>query len=256
MEELVTLVRALQTTTESMAEQLKSSTATIADLSYRLTSIEGILKATQKENEDLKQDLANSYQEAKSLKTKLNNLEQHHRSWSVRVVGMKIPAGEETSNEAVRRHLYEKLIKPILEGAVKKNILARLPSEEEVLERAHVLPSKKDGPKPIIARFYCREIRALVFKLKKEFAPKEVAQAAQAGHDGRRPGQQTSRPRYLYQIFDDLTRANFLKMKAIGDDQRVEQCWAVNGQLRFKLVDCQEIKRVFSVYDTIDEILK
>jgi hypothetical protein len=114
-----------------------------------------------------------------------------------------------------------------------------------------VLPSKKDGPKPIIARFYCWEIRALVFKMKKEFAPKEMAM------DGRRQGNNNQqRPRYLYQIFDDLTRANFLKMKALGDDQRVEQCWAVNGQLRFKLVNSQEIKKVFSVFDPIDEILK
>ena len=54
---------------------------------------------------------------------------------------------------------------------------------------------------------------------------------------------------------DDLTRTNFLKMKAIGDDKRVHQCWANNGQLKFKLVDSTQVRKVFNVFDSIDQIV-
>jgi regulator of replication initiation timing len=261
LDELVATVRSLTSVTSALKEQLSASSTTISDLSRRLTSIEALLKTTQKENadlkaenSDLKADISCSYQETKALKTKLNNLEQHHRSWSIRVVGMKIPTSEESDNEAVKRHLYSKLLKPILAGAVQKGLLSEIPSAEEVLERAHILPTKKDGAKPIIARFYCREIRALIFKLKKEFAPKEDNAATMTTR--RQGSDQRPRARFLYQVFDDLTRANFSKMRAISDDSRVDQCWAVNGQLRFKLVNSQEVKKVTSIYDSIEEILQ
>jgi hypothetical protein len=251
IEELVSSVKSLTSVTEALKEQLTASNSTINDLSRRLTSIEALLHSTQKENTDLKQDLANSFDEVKHLKTKLNGLEQHHRSWSIRAVGIKIPATDENDNEAVRNHLYSKLVRPILAGAVQKGLLPTIPPAEEVLERAHILPSKKPGPKPIIARFYCREIRALVFKLKKEFAPKEAAPTTRSqGPDNR------AKSRSMYQIYDDLTRANFSKMRAIGNDSRVDQCWAVNGQLRFRLKDSQEILKVNSIYDSLEDILE
>jgi hypothetical protein len=45
-------------------------------------------------------------------------------------------------------------------------------------------------------------------------------------------------------------------MKKIGDDSRVEQCWAANGQLKFKLTGSQQIRRVVSVFDSIEHIIE
>ena len=59
---------------------------------------------------------------------KLNSLEQHHRSWSVCVTGLKIPAEDECDSNLVKIHLYEQFIKPILEGAVSQGILPTLPT--------------------------------------------------------------------------------------------------------------------------------
>jgi hypothetical protein len=90
IDELVATVKSLTSVTEALKVQLSASTTTtISDLSRRLETIEGLLHSTQKENADLKTDLSNSYDEVKTLKTKLNNLEQHHHSWSIRVVGVK-----------------------------------------------------------------------------------------------------------------------------------------------------------------------
>ena len=108
----------------------------------------------------MKKELADSAVESEQLKSKLNSLEQHHRSWSVRVTGLKIPAEDECDSNLVKIHLYEQFIKPILEGAVSQGILPTLPTACEIIERAHVLPAKDKAAKPVIARFYCRDMRA------------------------------------------------------------------------------------------------
>ena len=116
-----------------------------------------MLKITQAENSALKKELADSALEADHLKAKLNSLEQHHSSWSVRVTGLKSPAEDESDANMVKIHHYEQLLKPILEGAVSQNILPTMPTACEIIERAHVLPAKDKAAKPVIARFYCRE---------------------------------------------------------------------------------------------------
>ena len=109
-------------------------------------------------------------------------------------------------------------------------------------------------------------MRALIFRLKKEFAPREkdgaTTRSNVAGDGPARNssvvGAGPSKPltaRLKYQIYDDLTKVNFQKMKAIGADKRVAQCWSANGQIKFKLVGGQTVKSVKSVYDPIDTIL-
>ena len=124
------------------------------------------------------------------------------------------------------------------------------------------MPAKDKAVKPVIARFYCRDMRALIFKLKKEFAPRDQAGATtRTGGGGSGAGGATGEVHYKplgrlrYQIYDDLTRFNFQKMKAIGNDRRVDQCWSTNGQLKFKLVGSDMVKTVKSVYNPIDTIV-
>ena len=45
-------------------------------------------------------------------------------------------------------------------------------------------------------------------------------------------------------------------MRAIAQDDRVQACWTVNGQIRFKLKDSDTVKRVHSILDPLDKILK
>ena len=256
LDALTASVKTMAASVEAMREELATSNLTINNLTTRLVHIENILKTTQAENNHLKKELADSTLESNQLKAKLNSLEQHHRSWSVRVTGLKIPADDESDSNMVKIHLYEQLLKPILEGAVSKNILPTLPTACEILERAHILPAKDKATKSVIARFYCRDMRALIFRLKKEFAPREKARAATRSTSTE--GEAPSRPlaaRLKYQIYDDLTKFNFQKMKAIGADKRVDQCWSANGQIKYKLVGSQTVSSVRSVFDSIDTIL-
>ena len=62
--------------------------------------------------------------------------------------------------------------------------------------------------------------------------------------------------RYRYPLYDDLTKANLSKMRAISQDDRVLACWTVNGQIRFKLKSSNVVKKVTSIFDPLDVILK
>ena len=151
LDALTASVKTMAASVKAMREELATSNLTINNLTTRLVHIENILKTTQAENNHLKKELADSAQESNQLKAKLNSLEQHHRSWSVRVTGLKIPAEDEFDSNMVKIHLYEQLLKPILEGAVSKNILPTLPTACEILERAHILPAKDKATKSVIA---------------------------------------------------------------------------------------------------------
>ena len=61
---------------------------------------------------------------------------------------------------------------------------------------------------------------------------------------------------HLYPLYDDLTRLNYMKMKAIGQDERVQACWSVGGQIRFRLVDSEIVKKVSSINEPLDKILR
>ncbi len=106
---------------------------------------------------------------------------------------------------------------------------------------AHVLRAKEGAIKPIIAPFYAREIRQLVFKHKKAYAPKQ-----ESG---------THRGKYAYQIFEDLTKTTFMKMRSLAADDKVDACWSVNDQLRFRLAGDPTVRRVSNVLDPISKIL-
>ena len=160
LEALTASVRTMAASIEAMREELSTSSLTINNLSTKMAHIENILNTTQAENNFLKKELADSNLESNQLKAKLNNLEQHHRSWSVRVTGLKIPAEDEFDSNMVKVHLYEQLLRPILEGAVSKHILPTLPTACEIIERAHILPAKEKATKSVIARFYCRDMRS------------------------------------------------------------------------------------------------
>ncbi len=84
-------------------------------------------------------------------------------------MGLPLSPTEEKSSTLVRDKLYKNIILPILEGAVAEGDLHQVPKNADaVLEMAHPLRAKDGAIKPIIARFFSREIRSLVFRHKKK----------------------------------------------------------------------------------------
>ncbi len=207
-----------------------------------LANINSKLDTLLNENAELKKMVAAKDEEIEGLKLHVNNLEQHNRAWSVRAMGLPLTLAEEKSSALVRDKLYKDVILPILEGAVVEGDLHQVPkSAEAVLEMAHPLRAKDGAVKPIIARFFSREIRSLVFRHKKAYAPKVA--------DGPTKG------RYKYSVFEDLTALIFAKMRALAADSRIAASWTSHGQIRYRLVDDPTVRRVNNVLDPLNKIL-
>jgi len=163
----------------------------------------------------------------------------------------------------VTNKVYNLALLPILQGALERKQLHNIPSVEQLLEVAHVLPGKDGDPKPIIMRFFNRNTKDLIFRLKKFYAPRISGSGGIGGGGGgararaEEAGGFEGRGKYTFPLYEDLTRATFKKMRAIAEDSRVKACWSVKGQLKFVLhSNPNEIRKVASLLDPLDSILK
>jgi len=265
---------------KTQGEQLKNQGEQLAAITGKLSAMEQIetevhsiktlVVSLKEENKELRtalkekdEQLDEMQGEVNSLSERLNNLEQHHRGWGARVLNIPMTEGEERDPAVAIQKVYNLALLPVLEGAAKAGKLTSIPSAEQVLEVAHVLPGKPGAPKPIIMRFYNRNLRNLIFSCKKEYAEREPTNSGGGGGrgggaDGQGNGDGSGRRlgRFKYPLYDDLSKPNLAKMRSIAQDERVQACWTVNGQIRFKLKNSETVKKVNSILDPLDKILK
>jgi hypothetical protein len=217
----------------------------------KLDAMETLLAKLSEENAQLKKEIRIRDDEITGLHHRLNAVEQYNRSWSIRINNLAIPPEDESNPKKVMESVYNKLVLPILTGAHQKGAIDVIPSLHEAIETAHILPGKPNSPKPIIARFTSRHLKQTLFTFKKDFSPKIPSPSSSSSSSSSVRG-----PRMQFPFYEDLTRDNFLKMKALAADQRVTACWSVGGQLRFRLANSPEtVRRVKSVFDSVDTIL-
>jgi hypothetical protein len=203
------------------------------------------MKQLSAENVVIKSSLASTQNTLHTIQNTQIRMDQYNRSWSVRIMELPLAPEEEENPFRLVEVVYTKVFLPILQGALEKDLIPRIPSCEQLLERAHVLPAPKPGSiKPIICRFLNRDYRSVCFRLKKEFATRVKGDPSD------------KRPRYAHPFYEDLSAATFKKMKELQADPRVESCWSINGQLRFRLTGSDAVKRVSQIMDPIDSILK
>lgn len=192
---LTNFVATMALSKKDLEEIVKSLRGEFSTITSKLTKMEAQLDAIVAENKELKSMVSERDTEIRSLKLQLNSIEQYNRSWSVRIMGLPLTTDEERSPDLIKQKIYTSVLLPILQGASSAGDLREVPPDaNRVLERAHVLRAKEGAIKPVIARFYERDIRALIFRHKKAFAPKHVAGPL--------------KDRYKFQIFEDLTSIN------------------------------------------------
>jgi len=159
----------------------------VANLEDLLEKAEERNATLRRENQDLRTTLVKRDGEVEQLRNKALALEGHNRSFSVRVSNLSI-SGDETDNFNVRHQLYTKVFYPILQGAVQSGKRQSIPSEDQLIELAHVLPGRADKAKPIICRFISRTYKGLIMSLKKDHAPRVTgSRAGDAARAGRPP---------------------------------------------------------------------
>lgn len=218
----------------------------------------------KRENQVLKVEIGKKDEEIFHLQSGLDSVERHQRAWSVRILGVPLTAGEEKDAMLTMKKIYDVLFLPILRGAVTEKAISSVPSYDEIFETAHVLPGKSGAHKPIIARFYNRNIKSLCFRFRKNYAPRHYAPPSTeaGGAAGGRPRgagadrREGENMRMTFPFFDDLTKPALNKMKELQAHRGVESCWSINGQLRVKCKDSSVIRKVHSVFDSVDNILK
>jgi hypothetical protein len=230
-------VEDLESRLSKKLEEVLEKLATVENLPAQIASLKAMLEASKKANKDLKEELKSKDSEITDLKLHCNSLEQYNHSWSIRINGLAVTSEEETDASSMKKKVYNSLLLPILSGAVASGDLPSIPPVESVLETAHVLPATANQTKPIICRF--------IFRHKKEFAPRETGESGPHGRSSR----------YLYSFFEDLTWTTIMKMKALAADERVATCWTSNGNIRYKLVDSQVVKKVHCVLNPVDKFL-
>lgn len=242
---------------EDITEMFKLLSSQIASISTRLDSVVtvdvlnkkiGELEATiqhfAEENQALKSDVTKKGEQilklentVSNLQDKLNGLEQHHRSWSLRVANLPLTSEEENDINAIRTKLYTHVFLPILRGAHENGDIPEIPTADRLIEMAHTLPAKAGLHKPVIVRFYSREMRTACLRHKKAHAPRKAP-----GPDGRRD--------FVFPFFEDLTRDNFNQLQAFKKSARTSAVWTINGQIRYRIVDSTTVKKVTSLSDT------
>ena len=233
----------------AIAAQLETVIAKLNVQEEKMDNMEKLLAASQAENASLKVELLNRDSEVLQLKNRLNGIEQHNRANCLRVFNLKLD-GDASDNDNVARQLYANVLLPILEGARAKGRLRTIPSQDELIEVAHILPTKADKANPIICRLYKRGMRTVIMQHKKEFAPR--ARVASSSSGSSRP------PPFLFPIHEDMTRDSFQLMRAMNAHNDVLACWASGGQLRFRLTseeDTNRIHRIYSVYEPVNVIV-
>ena len=224
-------------------EKMERKLDALNGLPETVARLEATLEASNARNANLIEALEHKEKELMSMQLKLNSIEQHNRSWSIRINGMAVSNEVEKNAAAMKQAVFHNLLQPILAGAVECGDLLDVPPAEQLLETVHVLPAK-DGVKPILARFLVRDMRGLVFKHKKEYAPREKSTSPD------RPG------RYIFPFFEDLTAMTFKKMRAIADHPEVTACWSSRGQLRFKTKSNDTVRKVVNLLDSVENIVK
>ena len=222
----------------------------MASLTEKFESLEESLRAVTGERNELKCKLEYQAAEIADLRNNLNEREQYARNWSMRCLNIPIPANRQSDTRTVMQCVYNTLLHPILEGARLAGSITAVPDCEALLETAHSLPGKA-GAKPVICRFFSRYWRNLVFRNRKEFAPRESVQPSSA--TTRSSQGRTTRLRHPF--FEDLTRATFQKLTAIKQQADVVSAWTVNGSIRFKTKSSETIFKVNSINESYEDIV-
>ncbi len=195
------------------------------------------LDAAIMENSELKETVSKQAKTIQDLQNGLDAVERHQRSWSVRVLNVPLTTEEEKDPQRTMEKVYNILLLPILEGAKQDGATRAVPSCKQLLKTPHVLPGRDGSNKPVIVCFAKRAYKSLCFRYRRDFAPSASVRG------------DPERQRQLYPFFDDLTRAAASKFNELKAAAEVQSVWTINGQIRYKLKNSNQVNKITSVFE-------
>ena len=169
------LVAGISDKLDSISEQLQAVKDRQDKQDAKLTHLEQHLEKYEAANAELRKENIELKRNVTTLKEKVNNLEQRNRAPCARIFDIPI-AGDSSDNNNVAVQLYQKLLLPILNGATTSGLLEKIPSLNETIETAHILPGPKPNM-PILCRFKSLRIK----QSKREYAPRAPSRGDKQG---------------------------------------------------------------------------
>ncbi len=233
------LVSNLSDKLDEISTQLKEVRDLQEEHDRKFDRLETLLSEAKLKFSELKKENSKLKQELSDFKERVNNLEQRNCANCIRVFDLPI-SGDASDNTNVQAQLYTKLLLPILKGAKDKGQINNIPSPDDTIEVAHILPGQKTH-KLILCRFKNPRIKQVIMRAKKDFAPRSHSR-------GDKPGP------YSFPFYDDVTRDNYTFMKKLGADVRVLACWYAAGAIKYRLKDSDTVLRVHSIYSDIEDL--
>jgi hypothetical protein len=172
-----------------------------------------------------------------------NEREQRERNPTVRWFNCKVTDSAKKSSIVLTNELYDTFLHKIFTRAMEDGLVKAIPKPTEIIEYAHILPSKKPDPKPapflppgapqpthkdsapfedtLISKFTSRNYKYIVHKYKKEIL-NEINKDKDKN----------------IEIYDDLTKVNLDCLRFLKSDANshlVEKAFVLSGKIKFVL---------------------
>jgi hypothetical protein len=210
---------------------LRSQGAEILDSQIKVTQLENKVQGLEKE--------------VKKLKESANDRDQADKYLTARLFGYPATEEEKSSDggKAFQAKLYDRIIKPCLNGAKANGDLQSVPQFSTAIDKIYRAgKSSADRPAPIVIKFTTETVRTAVLCHKKASLPAPTTQERASG---------TRR----FVMVEDLTQANYKMLKLLQEREEVSRVWTIEGRLRFVLKNNEKIFKVKSVFDPVESII-
>lgn len=206
-----------------------------------------------KSSQPSRRNLDTAFSKILECQIQLNNREQYLRNWSIRITGLEVSSNEVKKlgvDLACMYTAYHRIIKPVLQNAVNQFgetdpfNLSSVPGLFDLIENAHFVGRQvQSKPRTIIVRFRSRYMRNLFLKYRRSHMPAPTAAEVTKGVS-------------YFTATPDLTRTNYVKMKALRRNANVTAAWTLDGHIFFKLRDKEELFNVDNVFEEADRIVR
>ena len=158
------------TKSSSKSDAAKSLAEVVRETAEKPTQITSKLEKLNRMEQTMDKIKTENRQLRAALTAKEGEIQSLNHGSRIRVLNVPLTNDEEKNNGAVADKLYNLVLLPLLNGALESRAIDTIPSRDQLIEKAHILPGKQGEHKPIIARFYNRELRSVCFQHKKEYA--------------------------------------------------------------------------------------
>ena len=192
------------------------------------------------------------------LKELTNNREQQGKSCSVRLAGLCSIEEEDNdqSGKALCKRVYDLIVRPVLVAAKTNKHIDAVPNLNNTISSAYRVrggggPSRivcqpapsPASPQAIIIKFTSPTVRMAFLRNKKANLPPPSEADIAVG---------TKR----FSVVEDLTGPTYKKLREMTSCKFVDKVWSVEGRLRYTRTGDKTVRKVKSVFMSLEDIIK